>query len=87
MTFLWKKSVSDKYYNIQTTNVEVSRKLRKIKGVLLISYSVNDFNEIYRIPATNIHDAKNLLIQVTNQEIYAVKGGFMAKTQVAMDLK
>jgi len=87
LTYLWKKSRSDKYYYIQTTEPPVSKQIRKIPGILLISYSINSFNEIYRLPVTNIKDGKKLLQGVTCQQIYPVKGGFMAKTQLTMEFE
>ncbi len=87
MTYLWKKSIRRNIYSYQTTDLKVAKNLRKIPGAKLVSYAMNSFDEIYEIPAGNMENAKNILRQVTQQEIYPFGDGFMAKEQLALDLK
>ena len=81
---MWK--ISDGTYRFQTTDSDVSKKLKIIQEMELISFGMNSFNEIYQIKLNNIEVAKNILTQITGNEIYRSGEGFMAKNQMELKL-
>ncbi len=81
---MWK--ISDGTYRFQTTNSNVSKKLKKIQKIELISFGMNSFNEIYQIKLENIDIAKQILKDVTGNEIYRSGEGFLAKEQMGLKL-
>ena len=81
---MWK--ISDGTYRFQTTDSKVSKELKKIQEMELISFGMNSFNEIYQIKLKDIEVAKKLLIEITGNEIYRSREGFMAKEQIGLKL-